>query len=333
MQANDDYILLLSKQFSGDISPAESDALQSWLAQSPEHAQLAAELRQVWEKTDAFGKTFSPNLDASFRQVQAKIKAAGQPRARVVSFGQRWLRVAAALTLLLSGFWAYRQLSAPTESLKIFANRGDKQLVLLPDGSRVWLRANGLLEYPVEFSGSERHVKLLGEAYFEIEHDPANPFVVDLPNGDRVRVLGTEFGVRALPDQASTGVFVRSGKVLFAPKARPQGVVLTAHQKATYIQNAAQIVVDEHATLNELAWQRGGLEFVGTPMEKVIADIEAHYKVKINLRNTYMRTCPHTALHTTQPIDTVLESLALTHHFRVSRPAPGQYELTGGSCK
>jgi ferric-dicitrate binding protein FerR (iron transport regulator) len=330
MYTNDDYILLLSKQFSGDLSPTESAALQKWLAQSPDNERLAAELRQVWEKTGGYGKAFSPNMDAAFRQVQMKIQTAEQPRAKIVPIGQRLMRVAAALLFLLAAVWGYRQISTPNVT-KVFAQNEEKRLVELPDGSRVWLRQHGELEFPAQFINAERHVKLTGEAYFEVAPDAAHPFFVDLPNGDAVKVLGTEFGVRLLSNQ--TDVFVRSGKVFFSPKMQPKGVVLTAHQKATYDRQATQLTVDESATLNELAWQTGGLEFESTPMADVIADLEAHYNVKITLRNPAMRTCPHTALHTTQPIDKVLESLALTHQFRVGNPAPGQYELLGGNCQ
>lgn len=332
MQANDDYILLLSKHFTGDISAEESDVLQAWLAQSPDNVHLAAELRQVWENTGGYAKVFSPDLETAFRRVQAKIKQMEQPHARVVPLGQRLMRIAAALALLLAAVWAYREFSAPSP-MKVFVDKADKQIVNLSDGSRVWLRQKGSIEYPAQFTGTERRVKLSGEAYFEVTPDPANSFFVELPNGDAVKVLGTQFGVRMTPGQFRTDVFVRSGKVYFSPKMRSEGVVLTAHQKATYNHQSAQLVVDKSATLNELAWQTGGLEFIDTPMDEVISDLETHYNVKITLLNTAMRTCPHTSLHTTQPIDKVLQSLALTHQFRVTNPAPGQYELSGGTCQ
>ncbi|MBV6441292.1 MAG: DUF4974 domain-containing protein [Haliscomenobacteraceae bacterium CHB4] len=332
MQANDDYILLLSKQFSGDISAGESSALRKWLAQSPENELLAAELRQVWEKSGDYGKVFSPDLDAAFRQVQTRINSGARPRMKAIPVAQRLMRIAAALALLLSAVWAYREFSTPPSNT-VFSAGADKQLVGLPDGSQVWLRKNGNIEYPTRFSGDERHVKLKGEAYFEVVHDPAHPFFVDMSNGDVVKVLGTEFGVRMSSSELQTDVFVRSGKVLFSPKMQPGGVVLTGRQKASYDRASTRLLVDKSATLNELAWQTGGLEFESTPMEEVIADLETHYKVKITLRNASMRSCPHTALHTTQPIEKVLESLALTHQFRVSNPAPGQYELTGGTCQ
>ncbi len=332
MQANEDYILLLSKQFSGDITPEESVSLQKWLAQSPENDRLGAELRQVWEKTGSYGKNFSPDLDIDYQQVQAKLHRMSPSHVKVVSTRQWLVRIAATFALLFSSVWAYREFSTPA-SMRVFAENGEKQLVNLSDGTHVWLRHSGTIEYPAQFTGTERHIKLTGEAYFEVSHDPSHPFIVDLPNGDVVKVLGTEFGVRMSASQLKTDVFVRSGSVFFSPKLQPDGIVLTARQKATYDRNATQLSVDKSATLNELAWQTGGLEFVNTPMAEVIADLEAHYKVKITLRNSAMRTCPHTALHTTQPIEKVLESLALTHQFRVTNPAAARYELSGGTCQ
>lgn len=332
MYANDDYILLLTKLFSGSITPEEAVLLDDWLTQSPDHGRLAAELRQVWEKTGGYNKTFNPDLDLAFGQVQTKLQQTHTAAPKMVPIGQRLMRIAAALVLLLSGIWAYREFSTPAP-MKVLVAKEAKQLVNLSDGTRVWLRQHGTIEYPTRFTGAARRVNISGEAYFEVSHDPKHPFVVDMSNGDAVKVLGTEFGVRMSSGQSKTDVFVRSGKVFFSPETYPEGIVLTAHQKATYDHDMTQLSVDKSATLNELAWQTGGLEFVNTPMEEVIADLEAHYKVKISLKNASMRSCPHTALFTTQPIEKVLESLALTHQFRVSNPARDQFELTGGNCQ
>ncbi len=332
MQANDDYILLLAKQISGDITPDESAMLDAWLARSTDNELFAAQFRQVWDKTGGYEKAFKPDLDAAFGQLQQRIHATPQPRAKKVSISGQLLRIAAAMALVLAAVWGFYSYNAPG-NLQMVAANSEKQLVTLPDGSRVWLRQNGKIAYPSRFSGGERHISLTGEAYFEVAHDPEHPFFVDMPNGDFVKVLGTRFGVRMDSGQNQTDVFVRSGKVLFSPKYQPKGVVLTDHQKATYYRKATQLVVDKNATLNELAWQTGGLEFVRTPMEEVISDLEKHFHVKITLQNTAMRGCLHTAPLTSQSLEKVLESLALTYQFRVGNPAPGQYVLTGGTCQ
>lgn len=330
MQANDDYILLLTKQVSGQITAEESEQLNVWLAQSPDHEQVVRQFRQVWEKTGGYGKTFEPDLDLAFGQLQQRIRVEERLPVKIVPIGRQLWRIAAAMALVLASVWAFDHYTTP-ETRSVSASNEDKRLVNLPDGSRVWLRQHAEIRYPVQFRGSERHVYLRGEAYFEIAHDPAHPFFVDMPGGDLVKVLGTRFGVRQ--NKTQTDVFVRSGKVLFSPGEQPRGVELTARQKASYNREKTHFAVDKNATLNELAWQSGGLEFEHTPMQEVISDLEQHFHAKITLKNTSMRACLHTAPLTSQSLEKVLESLALTYQFRVSNPAPDQYVLSGGICQ
>jgi transmembrane sensor len=335
VQTNDAYILLLSKQFAGDALPPDEAALLSqWLKQSPEHQQLAAEMQQVWEKTGASGASIPHDLDADFRQLQARIRATEKPSAKIVPLGRWLLRAAAALALLAVSVWAWQNsgtAAAPEPTLLVAS--ADRQLVELPDGSRVWLRQNAALRYPAHFSEKTRRVQLSGEAYFEVAHNPAQPFQVVLPTGDEVQVLGTEFGISLSPDGSRTEVSVRSGKVRFSPKEKPDGVVLTARQSATYHRATAQLAVRQNATLNNLAWHQGGLEFVKTPLRDALSDLERHYNVKIQLLNPALNDCLYTSPRTNQPIQKVLASIAIIYQLQVVETAQGQFELRGGKCR
>ena len=76
--------------------------------------------------------------------------------------------------------------------------RGEKLLVLLPDGSRVWLNADSKLTYPEQFAKYNRDVTLEGEAYFEIAKNKKSPFQVFAENV-KIQVTGTCFNVKAYP--------------------------------------------------------------------------------------------------------------------------------------
>ena len=170
MQEND-YIVLLHKQLTGEISPAEQKTLNEWLGQSVENQGFADDLRIAWEKSAGFEKTFQPDLDAAFRQLQVRIQAApASSPLRVLTFRRQLLRVAAAAAVLIFGLWGYQQFSgsvAAPESLVVSSSAGNSE-VLLPDGTRVWLRKGARMEYPAAFAGRERTVRLQGEAYFEV---------------------------------------------------------------------------------------------------------------------------------------------------------------------
>lgn len=334
MQTNDTYILLLSKQFAGEtLLPYEATLLSQWLKQSPENQQIADEMQQVWEKTAAFSTSIPVDLDSDFRQLQARIQTAEKPLAKIVPMRRWLLRAAAALTLLAVSVWAWQNSSTAAVPESALVASADRQLVELPDGSRVWLRQNATLTYPTHFSEKTRRVRLIGEAYFEVAHNPAQPFQVALPTGDEVQVLGTEFGVSLAPDGSRTEVSVRSGKVRFSPKEKPDGVVLTAQQSATYHRATAQLAVRQNATLNNLAWHQGGLEFVKTPLRDVVSDLERHYNVKIQLLNPALNDCLYTSPRTNQPIQKVLASIAIIYQLQVVETAQGQFELRGGKCQ
>lgn len=325
-----EFILLLSKKFSGEISPAESTLLDEWLGQSPENEQFARQAQVIWEKSEGYRPAISTNLDADFSKIQSRIQAQSTPVMRA-TLGQKLMRAAAVLVLLLSATWAWHQYAhGPGETL-VAAEQEAYKTLGLPDGSKVWLRKGSQLKYAEEWNGSERLVTLHGEAYFEVQHDPAHPFKVKLANGGSVEVLGTQFDVCQINGQ--TSVIVRSGKVRFSPVSGSVGPVLTANQKAVFDPKDVQVRVSALHSLNELSWQTGGLEFVNTPLTQVISDLEKYYNVRIALRNPAMNECPHSAPLTSQPIDQVLESLALTHQLTVKKLSDRSYELSGGQCR
>ncbi|MFN0215333.1 MAG: FecR family protein [Saprospiraceae bacterium] len=326
-----EYTLLLNKKFSGEISPAESSMLAEWLRQSPENEQIALIHQNIWEKVGSYSTTFSPNLDVDFQKVQARIRTLEQPALRV-SLGQKLMRIAAVVSLLVAALLGWHQFSTPVGSEVVFsANNSGPKTFKLSDGTRIWLRDGSQLAYDEKWNGTERRVTLKGEGYFEVEHDPAHPFKVILENGGSVEVLGTQFNISQSSDQ--TAVVVRSGKVRYRPKASSEGSELISNQKAVFVHSSARVLVSSLSSLNELSWQTGGLEFVNTPLNQVVHDLEKYYGVKITLSNPAMANCPHSAPLTSQPIEKVLETLSLTHQLNVKKIGEQSYELRGGQCR
>ena len=91
-------------------------------------------------------------------------------------------------------------------------------MIMLPDGSKVWLNAVSSLTYPTAFSGKERKVDLTGEAYFEIAENAAQPFHVNVKvpgsgNNMDVLVLGTHFNIMAYSDEKKINATLMEGAV------------------------------------------------------------------------------------------------------------------------
>lgn len=317
-----DHLLLLQKQLSGEIRPEESDNLEQWLSASGENRILATQIQEIWSKSEGYGKTFHPDLERDFQKVQALIRANKQTPMRT-NWSRSLVRAAAVIALLATSVWGWTiyNNSNATETFAALETGS----IHLSDGSTVWLLKGSQLKYPKNLTGQTREVHLQGEGFFKVKHDPSHPFTVKLENGGAVQVLGTEFDVKQ--EHQKTTVLVQSGKVRFAPKDGLEGLVLTAGQKAEFDHKSDKIIHSAINSFNDLAWQRGGLEFINTPLKQVVKDLEKYYSVTITLEAPGMEDVPHSAPLTNQPLEKVLESLALTHQITWEKTGATLYRL------
>lgn len=147
--------------------------------------------------------------------------------------------------------------------------------ITLPDGSKVYLNSESELLYPTSFVGAERRVKIAGEGYFEVAHDPTRPFVVE--SGSQVlKVLGTKFNLHAHPD-APVATTLLEGRV--ALTASDLSIDLKPGQQATLYDNkykTTQVDVEDYT-----AWTRDLFVFNSVPLRDIFKQIERWYDVEI----------------------------------------------------
>jgi transmembrane sensor len=183
------------------------------------------------------------------------------------------LKVAAALIVVsLAGGGAFTFLQghgAQTYSTAV----GGRETLMLGDGSQIELNTNTTVR--VAYQGASRNVWLeKGEAYFNVVHDPARPFVV-IVGHRRVTDLGTKFFIRR--DRNRVQVALVEGKARFDDTLDPapsQQIVLTP---GDMVVATARSVSLKHETnrdlLNQLGWRRGMLVFD----HATLADIANEY--------------------------------------------------------
>lgn len=143
---------------------------------------------------------------------------------------------------------------------------GGRQTVTLADGSRIELNTDTVLQ--LNKVREQRSVTLVkGEAYFQVQHDAARPFVVATP-GHTVTDLGTKFTVRTESDR----VEVR----LLEGKARLDATDVSARQPSMLLKPGdvavatASTMSVKHEPMHELAddlgWRRGLIVFHDTTL-------------------------------------------------------------------
>ena len=153
--------------------------------------------------------------------------------------------------------------------------RGGEYKVVLPDGTIVWLNAESSLRFPTLFTGKERKVYAKGELYFDVKHDDTKPFIVEVEKDYSVRVLGTEFNLRAYSGFPVVTTLVE-GKV----KVNDQDIV--AGEQAVYSKNDGKTTVRQVEVEQYVAWQEGTFVFRNERLENVMKTLGRWYGVEFH---------------------------------------------------
>lgn len=171
------------------------------------------------------------------------------------------------------------QLSAvsniPSMENKLIVPRGAENKVILADGTIVHLNAASELTYPIQFQGKERQVKLQGEAYFEVKHDPSHPFIVNTPFG-KVEVLGTSFNVNAYSDHDACRTTLVKGKVQIITHAQ-QKLELVPGEQALF--SATTLSKKQVDVTNEVSWASGIYTFQQESLSNIMERLKRWYKI------------------------------------------------------
>ena len=245
--------------------------------------------------------------------------AAPNPRRAVASQGSRpsggsrrgahvypWAAaLAAACFVILAGWWVRhpRQASPRLSTALVYATApGERRDVRLVDGSRIDL--DGATTLSVDLHGPERRVALVqGEASFDVVHDPAQPFVVDL-GAAQVRVLGTAFDIVRETD--GTRVDVARGVV--GVRQAGASVRLSAGRGA-WIDRQGAIRLSTTPVGDVGAWRDGRRLYRDRPLSEVVSDLDRRYAQPILLGDPEARRMRFTGVLVLGPRETVVRRL------------------------
>lgn len=162
--------------------------------------------------------------------------------------------------------------------------RGGQFFVKLSDGTKVWLNSESQLKYPVKFiKGKSRQVELVyGEAFFDVSPSTENngsDFKVFCRNQE-VKVLGTEFNVKAYRDETNIFTTLAEGKVTVAYNNNdPKNLIPGEQSHLDLINNA--ITIKEVDIYNETSWKEGVFSFDEKSLEEIMKVLARWYDMNV----------------------------------------------------
>jgi transmembrane sensor len=238
----------------------------------------------------------SDNVLADGQQdaIQEKVRQVLQNRAfntrpqHTIFYAQFWLRSAAAALLIFTAAALYFHFRRPNpgqlEAFKeIHTLKGERKIITLEDGTVIQLNNQSSLKYPESFSGNLREVYLKGEAFFQVKHNPAKPFRVQVEKL-KVEDLGTKFDIKAYPEDNAVSVTVAAGKVGVHTSGAKETFLLAPGDRLSYYKLNGKVTQKKVNTQDETAWQQGVLVFRDENLGVICACLERWYNVKMSIQ-------------------------------------------------
>ena len=290
------------------------------------------ELQKTWELTGTTYGYRNSNPDKIWselnEQIDAKAKVFELKRFGLFRYAAIFVALVAlgSVTFLLTRTpnTVQEQLVTPfleMKKIQTTANPSAFTTIILPDGSSVKINAKSILQYPVQFTGNIRKVILSGEAYFDIIHDAAHPFVVEI-NNVQVEDLGTSFNISAYPNKR-VEVNVISGSVRLSDRNQKESAILIAGSNGKILKGNGNIIVTNELTPNCLSWITRELSFHHTPLAMVFEQLENIYHVHIETADPKIGEIPYTANFEKFQLEDIVNIIARTHHLSVTKRAEG----------
>ena len=284
--------------------PEMPPALQEWADRQP--PERRRKLRHSWALAGLAGDLSSPGSEATdatwegiaeaLRNDPARGSAPGArrvaDRAPVQSRASRVKRRLVATLLavaLLAGVGLWLWLRPVTVTVPA----GTTERVELPDGSRAVLNSASSLTYrrSVPLWDWNRHVRLKGEALFEVEQGEET-FTVATFNA-RAEVTGTRFNVRARPgaETPATIVTLATGALrLFGAGGEEKPVTLAPGQESRVTGRGGVPTPPAPADLRvALAWRSGALAFPKSRLDAIFDEVERRFAVDIRASQALRR--------------------------------------------
>lgn len=167
-------------------------------------------------------------------------------------------------------------LLATAELNKLVVPYGKRTSLTLPDGTEVWLNSGTQLDFPSEFVGDRREIRVNGEIFINVAHNPRIPFVVNAQDMN-IHVQGTSFNISAYQDDSKKTVVLVEGKVK---------IKTVDNYTAELLPNEKLEITDNNITKESvnvaeyISWTRGILEFNETPVSEILKKIGRYYNVQ-----------------------------------------------------
>ncbi|MCT4648402.1 MAG: FecR domain-containing protein [Carboxylicivirga sp.] len=314
MGKNNELYLLIVRELTDEISAEESLSLSSKLSENPMLKNKYEKLKYYWsiedqpKDTQAINNIFNRVMGHVYDQKERK-RALLQPM----------LKVAVSILLIISISLSFLVLREKTigDTLRYSTSIGEIKEVTLPDKTTVILNSSSTLIVPEQFTGQNRDVILMGEAFFDVAKDRQRPFRVETSHL-QVEVLGTRFFLNSYQNEKSISTILEEGSIkLKGEFSEFSQYIMVPGQKAIVDKETMHMEVITDYKIRE-SWEGGYLIFEQERLEQIVHKLERKFGVKFIVIDEELKNYTYTGRFKEESVFEILGFLAVTKPFEYS---------------
>ncbi|THU30216.1 DUF4974 domain-containing protein [Niastella caeni] len=329
---------LLGRKLAGEFQASELEELESIL-------QVHPELQIFYDQIIAYSSEVSDvDIETAYLAHRAKMmksdKMGEQNKIYKGDFSVKRVLVrtlvAASAILVLGVTWLLVKKNEPVQDNKLTTvatgtQREARSTMTLPDGSIVRLNAKSRVSYAEGFGKTTREVFLTGEAYFEVTHNEAIPFIVHTDEAD-IKVLGTRFNVRNYSNEQKMEAALLTGSIELTLRANAQHKVLLKPSEKIIVKKNADDDKDkmpsggdkkveltsikvQDSVIVETSWLNDKMAFFDKPFSEIALDLERQFDVKIEFKNKVISGYKYTGVYDEDNAGDILKILQMIKPF------------------
>ena len=308
MKTNKSYIL---SYINGTLSASEMKECDILMASSPEFSANVNQIRRTYHLFDTLEAQKSINTEAAWQKLNRKI-ILDKTKKIIWNFTRNAAAILLPLLLLLQYVIQPLLKNSPQEIITIYSAPGLVTKAVLPDGSEVWLNSQSELSYPRQFTGNERIVQLMGEAYFKVVSDNKNRFNVVTPDKTIISAYGTEFNINAYTQDSEYVVTLAKGNVDVSLNDSSEKQSLIHGQKLVVNPMTKIVEVFAADTYLETAWKDGKMVLRREGINNIAQKLSRKFGVVIQVEGNTTNDYQFTATFVNESLEDILELLKLS---------------------
>lgn len=298
---------LLERFFQKECTLEEANKVIDWLNDPENQNAVDGLLNHRWSR-DANESGVKGALDVVYKRIKQKTSQKLQMERKLSRYGYYW-GIAAAFALIIASIVFFVNPNPAPNTYAIVSEDGKRISKSLPDGSIVHLNGASSISLTDQFNSKDRHIKLSGEAYFEVASNSALPFIVE-SGPVFTEAVGTAFNVNAQPDADKIRVSLVEGKVRIRSmeSGNVDERILAAGEEIAYTATG-EYLNGGKLKYKDIAWKDGILVLDEVDVNELEYKLEQWYGVEVLYENKPLKNWRFTSEYDNESLKNVLEGL------------------------